>query len=204
MTGDNVMEFEATNTPSKDPSVKFLKEDWSGRPLQNAEFTLKLGSDTVFNKTSDGDGLISTEFLSKDTDYVLEETKSPQGYYGLQKPLTVRLTGDGSGGWTLEITPDTGDIKKFYKVGAFDPEKNCVTLTVKNRPYAFEAVKVDSTDDSTKIKGAKFELQRPVTVQQTAWVPMVWDGESEFVTGEDGSIPHVDAICLPEHIDCMR
>lgn len=190
MTGDNVMEFEATNTRSEDPSVKFLKEDWSGRPLQNAEFTLKLGSDTVFNKTSDGDGLISTEFLSQDTDYVLEETKAPQGYYGLQEPLTVKLIKDGDE-WTLNVRPNTGDIASYYEV---DPEKNCVTLTVKNRPYAFEAVKVDSTDDSTKIKGAKFELQKPVTVQgQTAWEPMVWDGESEFVTGEDGSIPHVDS-----------
>ena len=68
-TGDNVREFKVTNTPSEEPSVKFLKEDWSGKPLQNAEFTLKLGSDTVFDKTSNEQGLISTEFLGNDTDH---------------------------------------------------------------------------------------------------------------------------------------
>lgn len=193
-TGNNVREFKATNTPSEEPSVKFLKEDWSGHPLKDAEFTLKLGSDTVFDKSSGEQGLISTEFLSKDADYVLEETKAPQGYYGLQRPLNVRLIADESDGWTLKVTPDTGDTTSYYEVGVFDPEENCVTLTVKNRPYAFEAVKVDSTDDSTKIKGAKFELQKPVTVQgQTAWEPMVWDGKTQFLTGEDGSIPHVDS-----------
>lgn len=192
-TGDNVREFKAVNTPSEDPSVKFLKEDWSGHALKDAGFTLKLGSDTVFDKTSDEQGLISTEFLSQDTDYALEETRAPQGYYGLQKPLTVRLTADGSDGWTLKVTPDTGDITNYYKVD-YDSENNCVTLTVKNRPYAFEAVKVDSTDNSTRIEGAVFVLYEQVTVQgQSDWREKKWDGQANLTTGTDGVIPHVDS-----------
>lgn len=197
-TGDNVREFEVTNTPSKDPSVKFRKEDWSGQPLQNAEFTLKRGSDTVFNKKSNEQGSISTEFLSKDTDYDLEETKAPQGYYGLQESLTVRLIKDESEKWTLRVTPATGDITSYYEVGDFDTDNNCVTLTIKDRPYEFEAVKVDSTNTSTRIEGAVFNLYEQVTVQgQSDWRIKEWDEQegltTDLTTGTDGLIPHVDS-----------
>ena len=198
-TGDNVREFKATNTPSKDPSVKFLKEDWSENALEDAEFTLKRGSYTVFNKKSNAQGLISTEFLSKDTDYVLEETKAPQGYYGLQESLTVQLIKDASDEWTLRVTPATEDIAKYYEVGDYDQDNNCVTLTIKDRPYEFEAVKVDSTDPSTRIEGAVFNLYEQAAVgTQLDWRIKQWDDGQEglttdLTTGTDGLIPHVDS-----------
>ena len=203
MVGDNVRKYEVTNTPSEIPAVKFLKKDWSGNPLPDAEFTLTLGDNKVFeNKPSADSGLISIEHLSKDAEYILEETKAPNGYYGLQKPLTIRLVSDISSGWTLIVTPEDDDIKDFYEVGyetETDPETHeptgmeYVTLTIKNRPYDLKAIKTDETN--SPIEGVLFNLYRQITVGTSSdWKIVDWEGISVLMTDKDGVIPHLDNI----------
>ena len=201
--GTNLREFRVTDTPSDKPAVKFLKEDWSKHPLAGATFTLKQGTTDIFpaeGKTSDSQGLISIDHLTDNTDYVLKEIATPPGYYGLQDPLTLQLVTDEATGWTLDVSPDSGEITNFYEVG-FEQEKNdqgiviaeYVTLTLKNKPYHFEAIKVDGSNDKP-LSGVKFELYEWKTVGSTGdWSgPVKWDGISVLETDNNGVIPHLD------------
>lgn len=208
LIGTNFRQFKAANTPSEQPAVKFMKEDWAGNPLAGAIFTLTQGTTKIFeNRASAADtGLISVEYLTEGTDYILKETTAPQGYYGLQQQLTVRLVADTSDGWTLDVTPDTGDITAYYEVG-FEQITNTegtvlekyVTLTVRNHPYYFEVVKEDGLDH-TRLSGVKFNLYQQVTTTgHTDWSndPVKWDGSADLITDENGVIPHLDSDLPP-------
>ena len=200
--GTTLREFRVTNTPSDKPAVKFLKEDWSGNHLAGATFTLKHGTTDIFpaaGKTSDSQGLISIDHLTENTDYVLKEIATPLGYYGLQEQLTLQLVTDETDGWTLTVLPDSGEITNYYKVG-HEQVKNdqgvvtaeYVTLTLKNKPYHFEAIKVDGTNDKP-LSGVKFELYRWVTVGTSGdWRPIGWPDSTIIVTDANGVIPHLD------------
>ena len=205
--GDNVREYKVTNIPSEIPAVKFLKENWRGEPLAGASFTLKHETADIFNTISNVSGMISTEHLSQNTDYVLTETAAPQGYYGLQQPLTIRLVATEQDGWTLNVTSESGDISDYYEVGyEYGEDEDVgitveyVTLTIKNHPYEFEVIKVDSTGNDLRVEGAVFELYKLKTVgTQTGWDRMYWDdGQSELDrqsklrTDLNGVIPHLD------------
>ena len=213
--GTSLREFWIADKPSEKPAVKFLKEDWSGNPLADAEFTLKQGTTSIFeNKNStiaDGDSqaLISIEHLTENVDYVLKENLAPQGYCGLRENLTIRLVTDPSSngiGWTLNVTPDTGDIKDYYDVGSEQVTETIdgqevvtmyVTLTIKDRPYDFVVIKEDAITHN-KLNGVTFTLHRQSTVgDQTEFGPAIaWDGNSELATstigGINGVIPHID------------
>ncbi|MBQ7534630.1 MAG: hypothetical protein IJT43_03325 [Stomatobaculum sp.] len=202
--GDNVLKFEATDTPSSRPAVRFRKEDWSDHPLAGATFTLAQGSTQIFGedgKSSDTDGLISTEYLGENISYVLTETAAPQGYCGLPDTLRFQLVADTEHGWTLDILESSEDIDEYYKVGhevETDPgseeSTEYVTLTIKNCPYVFQAIKTDAADDSP-VKGIVFNLYTWKTVGGHAdWYgPMAWEGSSALITNKDGLIPHLDS-----------
>ena len=69
---------------------------------------------------------------------------------------------------------------------------NLATLTVKNRPYTFQAVKKDG-DTDTPLQGVKFALHRQVTVDNVTAIdvnPM--KGYENLVTGKDGIIPKLN------------
>ena len=71
-------------------------------------------------------------------------------------------------------------------------ENGILTLTVKNHPYEFEAVKVDSTDATVKVAGAKFDLYKQVMIGET----LTWDEDHPVHTGlttnANGVIPQID------------
>ena len=192
---DNVRGFKATNTPSQLPPVSFVKTDWDDQPLAGADFSLRYGdnlSNSLFNpetKTSDENGLIAQVVLQKDVPYTLTEIKTPQGYVGLEEPLIVTLVATSSG-WELNVSPEIPDgYPTYYTV---TEENGILTLTVKNHPYDFKAVKVDSTDTDKKLAGVKFDLYKQVTVGTTT----TWDEEHPVhtgrTTGTDGVIPNID------------
>ena len=192
---DNVRGFKATNTPSQLPPVRFVKEDWEGNKLPGADFSLRYGEElanSLFDpptKTSDENGLIAQVILQKDVPYTLTELKAPQGYVGLEEPLIVTLVATSSG-WELSVSPKIpAGYPTYYTV---TEENGILTLTVKNHPYDFKAVKVDSTDTDKKLAGVKFDLYKQVTVGTTT----TWDEEhpvhTGLTTGIDGVIPNID------------
>ena len=106
--GSNVRVDTVTNNR---PGVELRKAKWDGTTaLGGATFTLKRGNEEIGTFASDDTGLISVAFLSDDVDYTLTETKAPQGWCGLQEPLTLRLS---SG--TLTVTGDV-DSSDYYVV----------------------------------------------------------------------------------------
>jgi len=193
---DNVRGFKAINSPAQLPPVRFVKTDWDGNKLPGADFTLQYGenlSNSLFNpptKTSDEDGLIAQVYLQKDVPYTLTELEAPQGYVGLSEPLTVTLVATTSDGWELNVSPEIPDgYPTYYKVTT---ENGILTVTVKNRPYDFEAVKVDSTNTDVKVEGAWFDLYKQVVVGSTT----TWDENNpvytNLITDRNGVIPHID------------
>ncbi|MBQ7059826.1 MAG: fibro-slime domain-containing protein [Firmicutes bacterium] len=192
---DNVRGFKATNSPAQLPPVRFVKTDWVGTKLSGADFSLRYGenlSNSLFDpvtKTSDENGLIAQVYLQENVEYTLTEIKSPQGYVGFDEPLTVTLVATTSG-WELNVSPEIpAGYPAYYEVTT---ENNILTLIVKNRPYDFEAVKVDSTNPDQKLAGAKFDLYKQVTVGTTT----TWDEDHPvyegLTTGANGVIPNID------------
>ena len=191
--GDNVKAFKATNTPALLPPVQFVKTDWDGKVLKGATFSLVDGNDnSVFepaNKTSDENGVIASDvYLQADVDYTLTELASPQGYVGID-PLTVRLEATSSG-FELKVSSSSespAGYSQYYKVTV---EDGVLTLTVKNHPYEFEAVKVDSNSQQ-KLAGAQFSLYKQLTIGTT----VSWDEDhpvfTDRCTDADGVIPGI-------------
>ena len=189
--GDNARKFKATNTPAQLPPVRIVKTKWNGDPLPDAVFSMMYGEDSLFDtetKTSDNDGLVAQVYLQKDVLYTLTELQSPQGYVGLDGPLTVTLVATSSG-WELNVSPIIPDGEPlYYKV---TEENGILTLTIKNHPYDFKAVKVDSTDNTVSLAGVQFSLYKQVTVGETT----DWDSDpyySGLITDADGVIPNID------------
>jgi LPXTG-motif cell wall-anchored protein len=172
-----------------------MKTDWDGNPLSGADFSLRYGED-LFNslfdpetKTSDANGLIAQVYLQEDVAYTLTELKAPQGYVGLEGPLTVTLVSTTSG-WDLNVSPAIpAGYPTYYNV---TKEDGILTLTVKNHPYDFEAVKVDSTNTDVKVADAEFDLYKQVTIGTTT----TWDDDNPvytgLTTGNNGIIPNIN------------
>ena len=162
---DNVRAFKVTNSPADLPPVRFVKTDWSEIGLPGAEFSLRYGTDLSYSlfdkvtKTSDENGLIAQVYLQENVEYKLTELKSPQGYVGIDGPLTVTLESTKSD-WELKVRPENPAVSPAcYKVTR---EDGVLTLIVKNHPYDFKAIKVDSTNTDVK-EGAEFDLYKQVT-----------------------------------------
>ena len=141
---------------------------------------------------SDTNGLIGQAYLQENVDYTLTELQAPQGFIGLDTPLVVRLQASESAesGWTLNVSSEIpAGYPVYYDV---TEEDGVLTLTVKNRPYDLEMVKVDSTDNNVKLAGAKFSLfkQQKIDGHQT------WDEDHPVYTGlitdENGVIPNIN------------
>ena len=159
--GSNVRTDKITNSR---PGVMLKKVDWDGQPLAGAQFTLTLGNATIGPFTSDANGFITEALLGENADYVLNEIRAPQGYYGIEAPLTLRLTNSG-GVNTLTVTPDANapqDIGDYYSVSQ-SGTNGLPELTVKNRTYTLT---VDKQDGETHepLAGVIFTLHREVTV----------------------------------------
>ena len=108
----------------------------------------------------------------------MQETKTPDHYQGMSDPLVIRKDND--------IVTVEGDVN-YYQTDA-----QVTTVTVRNRPYTFTAIKVDA-DSNVPLEGVKFNLHRQVTVDGVTTIdliPMI--GYTGLTTDEDGIIPKIN------------
>ena len=162
------------------PGLTLKKQTWDGNPLAGATFALTDPDGNLnLSFTSDETGLLHQVLLRKHVDYTLTETKAPNGYYGMQSPVTLRLTDSG------------------FTVNGSDPEcytldQAASTLTLKNRPLVFQVLKADQ-DSKLPLSGVHFALHKQVTVGGVTifdFDPM--EGYDDLVTNANGILPHVD------------
>ena len=166
------------------PGIILKKAKWNGsEPLAGATFTLTdSNSNLIGTFTSDEDGLITVAFLSDDTDYILTETDSPQGWYGLQDPITIRLHKK-----KIEVAP--GADEDYYII---DNESATPKLTIKDKPYTFKAIKKDANTEAP-MAGVEFALHRQVTVDGVTSIDLnPMPGYESLVTDSNGVIPKLD------------
>ena len=163
--------------------IVLRKEDGSGNPLAGVQFTLADEDGNVIgNFTSDAAGQITAAFLRENAEYTLTETKTLQGYRGLQAPLKLRL--------------ENGTVT----VSGAEPEEYILTqgngtepvLTVVNRPYMLQVVKTDG-DSGEALSGVHFALHRQVKVDGVTSVDLnPMSGYTDLVTDDAGVIPKLD------------
>ena len=183
-TAGNVRVDTATNSR---PGIKLVKTDIAGQPLAGARFTLSANDQPVGSGTytSGTDGSITIAYAQTDTVYTLSETRTPSGYRGLESDVLFKQLGDG----TVQLLSDAGgcaSVDNTRSTGVL------ATISVKNRPSQFSAIKIDSTDN-TPLEGVKFALYRQVTVDgitRMDYSPM--PGYGELITGNNGKIPSID------------
>ena len=165
--------------------LKKSKADFDD-PLAGAVFTLTdEAGDLIGTFTSAEDGLITVAYLRDGVNYTLTETSAPQGWYGLPSSLIIRR--------------ENSDVQ----VSGADPfcyrlDNDGGTLTVRNCPYTFEAVKLDGSHSDAPMRDVHFELHRWVSVggQEGYDInPMV--GYEDLVSRETGVIPLLDNTLEP-------
>lgn len=183
---DNVRMQEVTDNR---PGVILKKMQWDGTtPLAGAEFTLEDNNGNLIGTfTSDENGLISVAFLRDNVPYTLTETGTPQGWYGLQAPLIITLN-EGS------ITVDGAGQEEYYII---DNQSATPSLTVKDRPYTFQAVKKDA-DTLLPLKDVKFALHKQVEVGGVITIDLnPMPGYENLSTDANGLIPQIDNTLPP-------
>ena len=183
---DNVRVQEVTDNR---PGIILKKMQWDGTtPLAGAEFTLEDNNGNLIGTfNSDEDGLISVAFLRDNVPYTLTETGTPQGWYGLQAPLIITLN-EGS------IRVDGSGQEEYYII---DNQSATPSLTVKDRPYSFQAVKKDA-DTLQPLKDVKFALHKQVEVGGVITIDLnPMPGYENLSTDANGLIPQIDNTLPP-------
>ena len=184
-TDDNVRVDTVTNSR---PGIILKKVQWDGTTaLEGAAFTLKDNNGkTIGTYASDANGLITEAYLRTGVDYTLMETSAPQGWHGLEAAMTLRLESNG------ELTV-AGVEQAYYTVtAAAQTEDGKVVLSIKNRPYELQIVKMDQGTEQP-LKGVEFALYRQITVDNVqSWDPNPCPGFESLVSGEDGVLPKID------------
>ena len=190
-TGDvssesNVRVDTATNYR---PGIILKKTDWDGAtPLAGAQFELKSSDGRLIGMfTSDDEGFITEAYLADDKPYTLTEIKAPQGYKGLDAPMTITSHRNVD---QTDITV-TGVEDESYTI---NEQADPPVITVKNRTYTFRAVKTDR-DTGDPVSGVHFQLHREITVDGVTsfdFNPM--EGYEDLVSGSDGVITGIDNI----------
>ena len=165
------------------PGILLKKTDWAGNPLKGAAFELKKDGTVLGTFDSDEEGVITTAFLSNDgATYTLTETSSPQGYQAIPTAITLSQT---AGNVTV-----TGLDNAYYTL--IQSAGTEASLTIKNRPYTFKAIKKDAGTNNP-ISGAVFSLHKQVTVNGvTSYDLNPLTGYEDLTTGNDGVIPKLD------------
>ncbi|MBQ9156228.1 MAG: LPXTG cell wall anchor domain-containing protein [Eubacterium sp.] len=177
----NVRVDTATNDR---PGILLKKEDMSGNSLTGAVFTLKDDDGNLIGTfTSDKDGIITVAYLRDNVDYTLTETKTPQGYSGLNNDVMIRKNGS-----TVTVT---GIDSAYYGYGE-NEAKYLKTIIFKNRPNAFQVIKKDS-DSGTAMQGVHFALHKQKTVNGvTNFDISPESGFEDLVTDQNGLVPGLD------------
>ncbi len=165
------------------PGIILKKAKWNGTdPLAGAVFSLKDNDDNLIGTfTSDDEGLITVAFLRDGVEYTLTETSAPQSWYGLQEPLKITLN--------HKTISASGPDSSWYTI---DNHTATPTLTVKDRPYTFQAVKKDG-DTDTPMSGVTFALHKEVTVGGVTAIDLnPMPGYENLQTDSNGMIPQID------------
>ena len=96
-----------TNTKN-DQSIKIVKQNNSGTPLEDAKFTLKDANNQPYDYTSDENGIVFNGKLNYGT-YTLTEIKAPNGYAVLATDITITVDQNGvsvSGSNKVSVNPE--------------------------------------------------------------------------------------------------
>lgn len=184
-TDSNVRVDTVTNNR---PGIVLKKQVWNGNALAGAAFTLTdSDGNAIGSFVSDADGQITVAFLRDNVDYTLTETRTPQGYHGLEAPMIIRLSNG-----TVAVSGVDENCYSLTQGAGATP-----TLTVKNRPFTFRAVKVDGSSGSP-LANVHFALHRQVTVDGVTTVettPMA--GFEDLVTDSSGLVPRLTEALAP-------
>ena len=178
------------------PGIKLVKTDLSGNPLEGAVFTLMKGTDTSTKKIfiSDENGLIAVAYLEAGATYTLQETAAPYRHLSLVDSVTIRVEADNTVYVNDSSTADEDSPYSIEQV-AEPTAANMPTVTIKNRIFSLQAVKVDATDESRTISGVEFALYSEVTDYYTGnpmpdYTPRA--GFETLETDENGVIPRIN------------
>ena len=163
--------------------LKIIKTDLQGNRLANAVFELKQGEELIGKYTSNTDGLVTNAYL-EDGIYTLTEVKSPAQHKGMEDPITIAVE---SGTVTVTVNEEPFD--------GYDSVTN--TLTVKNKPFILQVVKIDSKTRAP-LQYAHFALYKQVkgaTGLTKDYVPV--QGYADLVSDENGIVQGVDQTLKP-------
>lgn len=165
------------------PGIELRKEDWDGNSLAGCTFTLTDDEGLEIGTfASDEEGLISVAFLRDKVEYTLTETMTPRGYRGLSAPMTILLKNG-----TVSVSGVDEEYYDLQQGAGTTP-----TLTIKNRPYTFRAVKVSGEDESP-LPGVHFSLHRQITVDgQTSYDIYPMSGYEDIVSDDEGYLTGID------------
>ncbi len=163
-------------------------------PIAGARFELRDDEGTLIGTfESDDDGFVTIAYLRKGIDYTLSEIKSPSGYTGIKKPVTIRMNNDG----TITVTPDpsTASIDKdrfTYVKGPTDP-----SVTIINIRYDFTISKKDRLTNEP-VEGVEFALHKQKTVGGVTVVDFQpIPGYEHLVTDSNGIVPRINSTLAP-------
>lgn len=200
------VKYRTDNVSDSRAGIRIVKTDMEGNALAGAVFTLEKAEsspDSPSNKkrfTSDETGLIAMAYLELDETYILTENSSPDNYISLLDSMTIKVHKSENGKYTVYVndSPDSPqgpsaayDIKQVENPDVV----NMPVITVRNKPYEFKAIKVDTSGDP--VEGAEFwvfaeqeDYYNPGQVIPN-YVPM--EGFESLITGSDGLIPNIDS-----------
>ena len=187
--GSNVRVDTVTNDRQ---GLRIYKHDWNNDPLGDAVFTLTDADGNVFGPFSSdasngNNGLVTEAFLREGVEYTLSETRTPQGYHGLDTPITIEYT---NGSYVVN-----GADASYYSLET--DNSGHPYLVVKNIPYVFQVVKYDRSTDQP-VQGIHFALHRQVTIGHVTVVDFnPIEGYEDLVSDANGIIPLIDNTLPP-------
>ena len=168
------------------------------RPLKNGIFELyDKDNNLVGEFTTNENGKITILYdfeRGEENTYTLKEIKAPQGYIGLPNSATfyvdtnsiVHVSGNDDGWELVRSISEATDGDFIAYVDIF------------NRPYKFEVVKIDRTEE-TPLKGVHFSLYKQVKTSSGTtrkdYLPV--SGFEDFESDEDGTLPGIDETLQP-------
>ncbi len=184
-----------------------LSDTNKGKALPGGKFTLKDSdgndiADAVY--TSDENGRITILYdFEPDKEYILTETASPRvseeggtqtAYQGLEYPVIISI--DNSNVLTISYNGHTDNISQVVHQKVHENIQNdlIATITINNKPFTLQAIKVDGENGNT-LSNATFELYKQVigTAGPTkALTPML--GYENLTSANNGVIPKIIAM----------
>ena len=187
--GDTLDNVRVDTVTNKRPGIILKKVMWDGtKALEGATFTLTDPTGKLIGTyTSDEEGLITEAYLRTGVEYTLTETSAPQGWHGLEDAIELTLDSDGS----LNVTGV--DSEYFTVTSGAQTENGKTVLSIKNRPYRLQIVKLDKgTKDP--LQGVEFALYRQITVDGVqSWDPNPYPGFGNLVSGKEGILQEIDS-----------